>query len=107
MQSLFYRFTAINTQAQAQMKMIRVQFNDQDYLSVKTDDSNLTLKITNITIISEGSITLDTPTVTMTGNLEVDESIHAKKDIVAGVISLIKHLHGKVMGGNSTTGAPQ
>jgi len=86
---------------------IRVQFNDHDYLSVKTDDSNLTLKITNTTIISEGSITLDTPTVTMTGNLEVDESIHAKKDIIAGVISLIKHLHGKVMGGNSTTGAPQ
>ncbi|MFN3564305.1 MAG: hypothetical protein ACK4V8_07655 [Moraxella osloensis] len=39
--------------------------------------------------------------------VQVDGNIHSDGDTVAGSISLQKHKHGGVMGGNSTTGAPQ
>ncbi len=84
---------------------IRVRFNDSDFLSVKTQDSQLILKINDV-IFDVNSTTL-TGNLVMNGNVQVDGNIHSDGDTVAGSISLQKHKHGGVMGGNSTTGAPQ
>jgi len=46
-------------------------------------------------------VTIDCPTVTMTGNLNV------AGDVTASGISLINHQHGGVTAGGDTTGAPQ
>ena len=84
---------------------IRVRFNDSDFLSVNTQDSQLTLKINDV-IFDVNSTTL-TGNLAVNGNVQVDGNIHSDGDTVAGSISLQKHKHGGVMGGNSTTGAPQ
>ena len=84
---------------------IRVRFNDSDFLSIKTDESQLSLKINNVLFdVSETTLTGD---LTVNGSVQVDGNIHSDGDTVAGSISLQKHKHGGVMGGNSTTGAPQ
>lgn len=41
------------------------------------------------------------------GDINVNGSIKASKDIVAGSISLQGHIHGNVRSGDSTTGKPQ
>ena len=84
---------------------IRVRFNDSDFLSVNTQDSQLILKINDV-IFDVNSTTL-TGNLAVNGNVQVDGNIHSDGDTVAGSISLQKHKHGGVMGGNSTTGAPQ
>lgn len=48
-----------------------------------------------VSIAAPGGITLDTPTVTVTG------------DVVASGISLVNHVHGGVRAGGETSGAPQ
>ena len=48
-----------------------------------------------VNITAPGGITLDTPTVTVTG------------DVVASGISLVNHIHGGVRAGGETSGAPQ
>ena len=83
---------------------IRVRFNDSDFLSIKNQDSQLTLKINDI--VFDGDLTV-TGGVDVGENVLVGGDIHSLGDIVAGSISLKSHTHGKVMGGNSTTGAPQ
>ena len=84
---------------------IRVRFNDSDFLSIKTDESQLSLKINNVLFdVSETTLTGD---LTVHGSVQVDGNIHSDGDTVAGSISLQKHKHGGIMGGNSTTGAPQ
>ena len=84
---------------------IRVRYNDTDFLSVNTQDSQLILKINDV-IFDVNSTTL-TGNLAVNGNVQVDGNIHSDGDTVAGSISLQKHKHGGVMGGNSTTGAPQ
>ena len=84
---------------------IRVRYNDSDFLSVKTQDSQLILQINDV-IFDVNSTTL-TGDLTVDGSVQVDGNIHSDGDTVAGSISLQKHKHGGVMGGNSTTGAPQ
>ena len=84
---------------------IRVRYNDTDFLSVNTQDSQLILKINDV-IFDVNSTTL-TGDLTVNGSVQVDGNIHSDGDTVAGSISLQKHKHGGVMGGNSTTGAPQ
>ena len=83
---------------------IRVRFNDSDFLSIKNQDSQLTLKINDI--VFDGDLTV-TGGVDVGKNVLVGGDIHSLGDTVAGSISLQKHKHGGVMGGNSTTGAPQ
>ena len=84
---------------------IRVRYNDTDFLSVNTQDSQLILKINDV-IFDVNNTTL-TGNLAVNGNVQVDGNIHSDGDTVAGSISLQKHKHGGVMGGNSTTGAPQ
>ena len=83
---------------------IRVRYNDSDFLSIKTDDSKLTLKINDV--ILDGNLNV-TGTVDVAENVLVSGDIYSLGDTVAGGISLQSHTHGGVQGGNSTTGAPQ
>lgn len=78
---------------------IRVRYNDTDFLSVNTQDSQLMLKINDVI--------LDVSEATITGNLKVNGSIHSDGDTVAGSISLKKHTHGGVAKGPASTGGPQ
>lgn len=48
-----------------------------------------------VSVTAPGGITLDTPQVTVTG------------DVVANGISLVHHVHGGVQSGGSNTGSPQ
>ena len=84
---------------------IRVRFNDSDFLSVNTQDSQLILKINDV-IFDVNSTTL-TGNLAVNGNVQVDGNIHSDGDTVAGSISLKSHTHGNVKSGRSNTGAPQ
>ena len=84
---------------------IRVRFNDTDFLSVNTQDSQLILKINDV-IFDVNSTTL-TGNLAVNGNVQVDGNIHSDGDTVAGSISLKSHTHGNVQSGRSNTGAPQ
>lgn len=84
---------------------IRVRYNDSDFLSIKTDDSQLTLKINDVLFdVSQTTLTGD---LTVNGNVQVDGAIHSDGDTVAGSISLKKHTHGGVSKGPASTGGPQ
>ena len=83
---------------------IRVRYNDTDFLSIKTADSQLTLKINDI--IFDGDLTV-TGGVDIGTNVLVGGDIHSLGDTVAGSISLKSHTHGNVQSGRSNTGAPQ
>ena len=84
---------------------IRVRFNDSDFLSVNSQDSQLILKINDV-IFDVNSTTL-TGNLAVNGNVQVDGNIHSDGDTVAGSISLKSHRHGGVQSGKSSTGAPQ
>ena len=84
---------------------IRVRFNDSDFLSVNTQDSQLILKINDV-IFNVNNTTL-TGNLAVNGNVQVDGNIHSDGDTVAGSISLKSHTHGNVQSGRSNTGAPQ
>lgn len=84
---------------------IRVRFNDSDFLSVNTQDSQLILKINDV-IFNVNNTTL-TGNLAVNGNVQVDGNIHSNGDTVAGSISLKSHTHGNVQSGRSNTGAPQ
>lgn len=84
---------------------IRVRFNDSDFLSINTQDSQLILKINDV-IFDVNSTTL-TGNLVVNGNVQVDGNIHSDGDTVAGSISLKSHTHGNVQSGRSNTGAPQ
>ena len=83
---------------------IRVRFNDSDFLSIKNQDSQLTLKINDI--VFDGDLTV-TGGVDVGENVLVGGDIHSLGDIVAGSISLKSHRHGGVQSGKSSTGAPE
>lgn len=84
---------------------IRIRYNDSDFLSIKTADSGLTLKINDVLFdVSRTTLTGD---LTVNGNVKVDGNIHSDGDTVAGSISLQSHTHGNVQSGRSNTGAPQ
>lgn len=97
---------------------IRIRYNDEDYLSIHVFDSKLHLKINDITHEAESGILLDTPKVTMTGDLEVqgnqqvngnvhcDNTITADDEVTAADINLTAHGHKKVMSGKSISGDP-
>lgn len=45
--------------------------------------------------------------VSITGDVDITGTVTVSQDVVASGISLAKHTHGGVQGGNGTTGAPQ
>lgn len=45
--------------------------------------------------------------VTILGNVDITGTVTVSEDVLAAGISLVKHVHGGVQSGPSTTGAPQ
>lgn len=90
---------------------IRVRYNDSDFLSIKTADSQLSLKIDDVLFdVSQTTLTGDFTVqgnANINGNLHVDGNIHSGGDTVAGSISLQSHRHSGVQNGKSSTGTPQ
>lgn len=84
---------------------IRVRYNDSDFLSIKTADSQLILKINDVIFDVEN--TSFSGNVDIAGDVLTAGKIHASGDITSNNISLQKHKHGNVQSGRSTTGAPQ
>lgn len=92
---------------------IRIRYNDTDFCSIDVANSQLTMHISKITNQAATSIVWDTPTATVTGDLQVDGSIHCGKsitaanEVTASGIDLTTHTHGGVKSGASSTGQPQ
>lgn len=92
---------------------IRIRYNDTDFCSIDVANSQLTMHISQITNQAAASIVWDTPSATLTGNLQVDGSINCGKSIVAADevtasgIDLTTHIHGGVKSGGSSTEQPQ
>lgn len=78
---------------------LRIRYNDNDFLSINIADSTLTLHI--------GSTHIESDLVNIMGNLHVNGTITADKDVKADNISLKSHKHGQVKGGLDTSGGPQ
>lgn len=83
---------------------IRIRYNDTDFLSIKTTDSQLTLKMSEINFDGDLNVTGN---VDVGKNVLVGGDIHSIGDTVAGNISLKNHKHGRVQSGKSNTGEPQ
>lgn len=92
---------------------IRIRYNDTDFCSIDVVNSQLTMHISQITNQSSTSIVWDTPSATLTGNLQVDgaincgKSITAADEVTASGIDLTTHTHSGVRSGASSTGQPQ
>ena len=92
---------------------IRIRYNDTDFCSIDVVNSQLTMHISQITNQAATSIVWDTPSATLTGNLQVDGSINCGKSITAATevtangIKLTAHTHSGVESGGSSTGQPQ
>ena len=92
---------------------IRIRYNDTDFCSIDVANSQLTMHISQIANRAATSIVWDTPSATLTGNLQVDGSINCGKSITAATevtangINLTTHTHGGVKSGGSSTGQPQ
>ena len=92
---------------------IRIRYNDSDFCSIDVVNSQLTMHISQITNQAATSIVWDTPSATVTGNLQVDgaincgKSITAADEVTATGIDLTTHTHGGVRSGASSTGQPQ
>ena len=92
---------------------IRIRYNDSDFCSIDVVNSQLTMHISQITNQAATSIVWDTPSATVTGNLQVDgaincgKSITAADEVTASGIDLTTHTHGGVRSGASSTGQPQ
>lgn len=92
---------------------IRIRYNDTDFCSIDVVNSQLTMHISQITNQAATSIVWDTPTATVTGDLQVEGSINcgksitAAEEVTASGIDLTTHTHGGVKSGASNTGQPQ
>lgn len=92
---------------------IRIRYNDTDFCSIDVVNSQLTMHISQITNQAATSIVWDTPSATLTGNLQVDGSINCGKsiaaadEVTANGINLTTHTHGGVKSGGSSTEPPQ
>lgn len=92
---------------------IRIRYNDTDFCSIDVANSQLTMHISKITNQAATSIVWDTPTATVTGDLQVNGTINCGKSITAAIevtasgIDLTTHTHGGVKSGASNTGQPQ
>lgn len=78
-------------------------------VELRSDDGTTKIALKSdgsILLKSPVSVTLDTPTTHMTGNLQVDGNIHADGDVVADTVSLHDHIHHGVDRGTQDTDPP-
>lgn len=74
-------------------------------ISMGTSDIKITTD--KLTINASTSVDIISPKVTMSGLLNVQGIITSMTNVVAGIISLITHVHTGVQSGSGTTGGPQ
>ena len=74
-------------------------------LKINVGTGNVQITCQNATVAASGAVTLDAPTVSCTGNVNVSGNVQANGDVKAGSISLRNHKHGGVQVGGSTTGS--
>ena len=92
---------------------IRIRYNDTDFCSIDVVNSQLTMHVSQITNQAATSIVWDTPSATLTGDLQVNgsidcgKSITAAEEVTANGIKLTAHTHSGVESGGSSTGQPQ
>ncbi len=92
---------------------IRIRYNDTDFCSIDVVNSQLTMHVSQITNQAAASIVWDTPSATLTGDLQVNgsidcgKSISASDEVTANGIKLTAHTHSGVESGGSSTGQPQ
>ena len=92
---------------------IRIRYNDTDFCSIDVANSQLTMHVSQITNQAATSIVWDTPSATLTGDLQVNgsidcgKSITAAEEVTANGIKLTAHTHSGVESGGSSTGQPQ
>ena len=72
-----------------------------------TPSQYVMFKKDEIVIKATSKITLDAPSVEMTGKLTVSGIIESLSDVITKTISLFSHKHGNVQSGNSDTGIPK
>lgn len=83
------------------------RFNNGTLISHDRSSGQVTVKTDGAVLIKSASaVTLDAPTVVITGSLSVQEKITALGDVVGSGVSLKSHTHGGVSGGSSRTGTP-
>lgn len=68
---------------------------------------NATIEVEGGVNLSAPNVDIDSPSVTMSGDLDVTGTVTAGTDVLGGGISLKTHVHGGVQSGGSTTGLPQ
>ena len=92
---------------------IRIRYNDTDFCSIDVVNSQLTMHVSQIINQAATSIVWDTPSATLTGDLQVSGSINcgksitAAEEVTANGINLTAHTHSGVESGGSSTGQPQ
>lgn len=92
---------------------IRIRYNDTDFCSIDVANSQLTMHVSQITNQAATSIVWETPSATLTGDLQVNgsidcgKSITAAEEVTANGIKLTAHTHSGVESGGSSTGQPQ
>lgn len=92
---------------------IRIRYNDTDFCSIDVVNSQLTMHVSQITSQAATNIVWDTPSATLTGDLQVNgsidcgKSITAAEEVTANGIKLTAHTHSGVESGGSSTGQPQ
>ena len=92
---------------------IRIRYNDTDFCSIDVVNSQLTMHVSQITNQAATNIVWDTPSATLTGDLQVNgsidcgKSITAAEEVTANGIKLTAHTHSGVESGGSSTGQPQ
>lgn len=97
-----------------------VEINPQTHSITAKTSSNIVAEASGSATLKASSVTIDSPTTTVTGNLTVNGLITGKNgisssggsgvqvsgDVVADGISLKSHTHSGVQTGNGNTGAP-
>ena len=77
-----------------------------DGIKVDGKDSPITVTTSSSAKVQASEITLDAPTVTVTGNLFVKGRQRVDGQLTGGGISLAHHVHGGVKAGSETSGTP-
>lgn len=76
-----------------------IAFDDGARVEYNSATGHMTLK-------AMGSVTVDAQSVRMTGDVQIDGSLHTDGDTVAGSVSLKEHTHGGVATGGGNTSNP-
>lgn len=79
--------------------------DEGDYLKFAREH-NIEMKTTNLKITADTSVALTSPTVTMSGDLNVSGTVTAGTDVKTNNISLKLHPHSGVTAGGANTGSP-